>query len=336
MRKIYLTFFALTLLVFQGLAQSDTLLWEDFEAETIDYIVIDFPTGDPNLYPTWLNFDVDGVGDGSGSDRPGEWFLSYGFADVDSANTVLASSSWLEGTVDGADNWLISPRIHIQDNLAMLHWKSAPYQLPRYMDGYQVLISTTDNVETSFTDTVAVFAEFDGHETTNIEDTATYVFTDGIMHTEMETDSADFTRNRGVLQQWQASLEAYEGQDIFIAFRHRSDDDNLISIDDILVTGTGHVGINEATTGVDKVCLYPNPATTADQVLLSYTLAQTASVSYEIFSEDGKMVVNSSGHTQLAGVHRTNVDVSRLSSGNYFVSLLVNDKRHMEQLIIVH
>ncbi|MCB9191823.1 MAG: hypothetical protein H6602_09185 [Flavobacteriales bacterium] len=103
MKNLYLTLIALA---FSGIAfsQNDTLLWEDFEAETIDYILNDYPNGDPNYHPNYLNFDVDGVPDGSGSDRPDEWFLSFGFADVDSTNTVLASNSWLQGEVDGAEN----------------------------------------------------------------------------------------------------------------------------------------------------------------------------------------------------------------------------------------
>ncbi|MBP9151938.1 MAG: choice-of-anchor J domain-containing protein, partial [Flavobacteriales bacterium] len=179
MKKTYLFVLLAQLIIGSVNAQNDTLLWENFEAETLDYIVIDYPTGEPNYYPTWLNFDVDGIADGSGSDRPEEWFVAFGFADVDSSNTVLASNSWLQGVGDVVENWLISPRLHIQDNLANLYWKSAPYQLPRYLDGYKVLVSTTDNLETSFTDTLAVFAEFNGALTTDIEDTATYVFTQG-------------------------------------------------------------------------------------------------------------------------------------------------------------
>jgi len=336
MKQTYLSLLAALFLIQFAFAQNDTLLWEDFEAETIDYIQNDYPDGNPNLYPTWLNFDVDGGGDGSGStiERADEWFLSFGFADVDTANTVLASNSWLQGSVDGAENWLISPRVHIQDNLANLYWKSAPFQLPRYIDGYQVLVSNTDNLETSFTDTLAVFAEFDGNLTTDIEDTLTYVFTDGIMHTDIQVDTVDRTRHTGVLQQWEASLTAYQGQDIFIAFRHKSDDDNLLSIDDILVLGTGSVGITEATNEF-SFSTYPNPVGSNNNVTLDYELKTRANVSYSILSIDGKVLQEESGHVQLAGSHRSTLDVSSLSAGTYLIQLNVGRAVQTERLIIL-
>lgn len=314
-------------------SQNDTLLWEDFEAENIDYILDDFPNGDPNLYPDYLNFDVDGENDGSGADRPGEWFLSLGFADVDSTNTVLASNSWLQGEVDGAENWLILPRIHIQDNQANLYWKSAPFQLPRYMDGYQVLVSTETNIETDFTDTLAVFAEFNGALTTDIEDTATYVFTNGIMHTDLEYDSTDVTRHTGVLQQWSASLADYAGQDIFIAFRHRSDDDNLISIDDLLVLGTGSVGVEEVAE-LDELTVYPNPVQAGGAVTLEYALNRSSNVMVDVYALNGERLLTRKGHRQLTGSHRMNLDLTALASGNYLIALTINEKIVTKKILV--
>ena len=333
MKKIYLITFAFLISGF-AYSQSDTLLWENFESDTIDYILNDYPTGTPNYHPNYLNFDVDGIDDGSGADRPNEWFLSFGFADVDSTNTVLASSSWLEGFADGADNWLITPIIHIQDAQANLYWKSAPFQLPRYMDGYQVLVSTGTNIETDFLDTLAVFAEFNGSLTTDIEDTATYVFTDGIMHTEIEYDSTDITRHGGVLQQWSASLAAYEGENIFIAFRHRSDDDNLISIDDLLVLGTGSVGIEEPVA-FTELNVYPNPTRTNGIVNLVYSLNVVSPVYYSITTLDGKEVLHGDGNVQLPGSHLTEIDVSNLSNGSYLVSLSVKNQTLVKRLVLI-
>lgn len=332
MKKVY-TLFLSIFLSSLAIAQSDTLLWEDFESETIDYILNDYPTGDANLYPEYLNFDIDGVADGSGADRPDEWFLAFGFADVDSTNTVLASNSWLTGFVDGAENWLITPRIHIQDAQANLYWKSAPFQLPRYMDGYQVLVSTESNIETDFLDTLAVFAEFEGALTADIEDTATYVFSPGTMHTELQYDSADVTRHTGVLQQWSASLANYEGENIFIAFRHQSDDDNLISIDDILVLGTGSVGVDEIEE-VSEFRLYPNPVSSGDGVTVDYSLATGTDISYSIQTIDGREVISENGHLQLAGRHSTKIDLQQLNAGTYIFMLKANDTILTERFVL--
>jgi hypothetical protein len=328
-------FLAVLFLAFSSVsAQNDTLLWEDFESETIDYILNDYPNGTPNLFPEYLNFDIDGIPDGSGSDRPDEWFLSFGFADVDSTNTVLASNSWLQGEADGAENWLILPRIYIQDDQATLYWKSAPFQIPRYLDGYQVLVSTASNIETDFTDTLAVFAEFDGNLTADFEDTATYVFTEGIMHTEIELDPADFTRNGGVLQQWSASLADYQGQEIFIAFRHRSDDDNLISIDDLLVLGTGSVGVLELQH-LSDLSVYPNPCVRSSPINLAYSLNSVSTVSYSVSSLEGREIFNINGHTQLPGSYRTELNLDQLSQGVYVLTVSVNEEKVSRQFVLI-
>lgn len=332
MRHIYL-FIIIAFISKNGIAQNDTLLWEDFEAETIDYILNDYPTGDPNLSPNYLNFDLDGVEDGSDSDRPGEWFLSFGFADVDSTNTVLASNSWLQGEVDGAENWLVLPRLDIVNDQAVLQWKSAPFQLPRYMDGYQVLVSTETNIETDFADTLAVFAEFDGNLTTDYEDTTTYVFTYGTMHTELEYDPADITRHGGVLQQWQVSLASYSGQQIFIAFRHRSDDDNLISIDDLLVLGDASLSVSE-TESFSDVTIYPNPVSIGDFLTLDYMIESVSAVEVQVHSVDGKLVCVKNGHTQVPGPHKMRINVEGMVPGRYVVSLLINGEPFSKRFVV--
>ncbi|MCB9191824.1 MAG: T9SS type A sorting domain-containing protein [Flavobacteriales bacterium] len=194
-------------------------------------------------------------------------------------------------------------------------------------------MSTETNVETDFTDTLAVFAEFDGNLTTNFEDTSTYVFTPGIMHTELEYDSTDVTRHGGVLQQWSASLEDYAGQSIFIAFRHRSDDDNLISIDDLLVLGTGTLGVSE-TESLSDFSVYPNPLTRSMPLTLAYSLSSVSSVSYSITTLDGKEVLTGNGHTQLPGSHRTELDINQFSPGHYLVSLSVNDQTLVKRFVL--
>lgn len=332
MRKLYIFLF-ISLMGASAQAQNDTLLWEDFSDTLIgglDHIVVGY-FGDQIADDQWLNVDWDGLNDANS--RPNEWALSFGFAAQDSTNTVYASSSWLQGDVDGSDNWLVTPRLFIGDDQAVLHWKSAPYQLPRYMDGYQVLVSTTGLDDYLFTDTLAVFAEFDGNNTTDIDDTNTYVFTEGIMHTALEYDSADVTRHAGVLQQWSQSLAAYEGQHIYIAFRHRSDDDNLLSVDDILVTGTDLVGTEEIAQDGAGISIFPNPAT--EQVQFNYYVNRTSPVVIEIIDQTGKLIEKSSRGTHLKGNYHFTRDVSTYTAGNYFINLKVGDAVSTQKFVVV-
>lgn len=134
----------------------DTLLFENFETDPDTYIEPNFPNGDDE---TWVNYDQDGYNDASGAGRPGEWFWSVGFADVDTTTLVYASNSWTTPATLVA-NYLVLPPLTISDASAQLSWKSAPYQTPRYLDGYYVVASTDCNIEECFTDTLFKAAEF--------------------------------------------------------------------------------------------------------------------------------------------------------------------------------
>lgn len=294
--------FAVSGLFAQG---TDTLLFEDFSSD-LSYILTDAPAGSNT---EWVNFDEDGEADANS--RPQEWFASLGFADQDSTNPVMASSSWLSDATKTNRNWLMTPPIVIINDLANISWKSAPYQLPKYIDGYTVLVSTTNNFESSFTDTLAHFAEYlSGDETTP------FVFTEGTMHTLYEPNLTDTTRHRGILQEWTASLAQYSGETIYIAFLHSCQDDNLISIDDIFVTGTKVVGVAE--NGNDfSAKVFPNPA--QDYLQLSYTLSKTSSIGYSIFNSEGKLVDSGNKGAQIAGQQSLMLDVKNLASGSYSV-----------------
>ena len=319
-------------------AQNDTILWEDFEfpflvdgTDTSDYILIDFPQGE-SLYPYWVNFDGDGLADGSGADRSFEWFRALGFADQDSTNVVMASNSWLSGGDLVSHNWLISHRVSITDAQATLYWKSAPFQTPRYVDGYYVLLSSASNEENDFTDTLAVFREFDGPNTTDIEDTTTYAFTPGIVHTAVELDTADITRARGVLQQWSVSLAGYAGQDVYIAMYHGCHDDNLISVDDILILGTGSVGIEDEEKF--ELGVYPNPASSI--VNVGFRITSTSRVWTELVDLSGKKLDGRNPAMYMPGDHTLQLNVDHIASGNYLFNLHVNDRVISKQISINH
>ena len=67
-----------------------------------------------------------------------------------------------------------------------------------------------------------------------------YDFSEGFIHGadgEYIKADDDPQRNAGVLRPNEVSLAAYAGKTIFIAFAHDSDDDNILFIDDIMVTG---------------------------------------------------------------------------------------------------
>lgn len=181
----------------------DTLLFEDFQSQTIP--------------ASWMNLDLDGATDANG--QPQNWFTRADLITTTPGDTnyVAAASSWFSpaGT---ANNVLIMDAVAPCASTVM-RWKSAPFEGPTFMDGYEVRVSTTGTAIADFTTTLFTAAE-------GINATATP--SAGTVHTS-------FNGTNGILQQWEVSLGAYDNQTIYIAFFHDSNDDNMILIDDIFM-----------------------------------------------------------------------------------------------------
>lgn len=318
--KRTITFLAFALTGFCAKAQYDTLLYENFDVDpTSSYLL--FPSGNDI---DWVDMDNDGLVDHTAALGP-NWVWSEGFIGSNDSTGCLISNSWFN-TAAAAANYLITPPIQIVDGSAMLSWKSAPYQTPLYLDGYKVLISTGGNDVPDYTDTVFVAAEYLSGSATNGGNYSAYTFSSGFVHgedgtyIEYDTDSARFA---GVLRPFNVSLAAYAGQTIYIAFLHDSYDDNLLAIDDILVTGTAPVGIKEQTATA-KLNLYPNPA--KDKLEVNYILPVTAKIIFKIFDAQGKLISVEEKGSQLPGEQHSSLNIKSLASGNYTLQIAAGSK----------
>lgn len=280
MKKLYFLALTLTSLCYCR-AQYVTLLWEDFQDTILgtsydggitSNAFVGYPygiAGDTN----WTNYDNDAFNDASGGNRPGEWDLTFGFSAQDSTNIVAFSNSWTSPAT-AVSNYLITPSIQITDTSARLSWKSAPFQTPLYLDGYVVLVSTTSNDIPEFTDTLFVAAEYVANTDTGATgDYNLYTFSDGVVHGQdgqyIEVDNADLQRNAGVLRPFSVSLAAYDNMAIYIAFLHNSADDNLISLDDILVEEIPDITFSTQPAVPLNASFYPNPA--SEILYISYS-----------------------------------------------------------------
>ena len=307
-------------------AQNDTLLFEDFNVDpTGTTIIVGAPSGND---PTWISLDEDGLNDANSGSREPHWYHSPDGAFVVPDTTgCYFSSSWLENFAPGNRNWLITPGIVIADANANLTWKAAPSQVPLYMDGYTVLVSTTDNLETSFTDTLWHAAQYLGGSGF---DYSTYTFSDGYVHGlntttyEMDTNmvyldtvNADSSRWSGRLSEFNASLAAYSGQTIYIAFLHNSDDDNILAIDDILVTGTNTVSVPELAELSFEA--FPNPV--VENLNIKYSLPVSSDVLIQVYDARGALVEVVKAATHIKGDYTTPFDMSHLAAGTYTIKL---------------
>lgn len=349
MKYIFTLLFICSLL---GFTQAqDTLLWQNFENDILNMLLE--PDIDSIGTNNWINWDSDELADANSRPQNWDFYLDYYLASLDSipatdTNYVFGSSSWLANFEPGNRNYLITPPIFIGDDQAMLHFKSAAFQAPRYMDGYSVYVSTEDYFPGSFDDPIFRHKQMIDPLPNGASDNAvnalnvdsflyapeTYLdyegnTQDGYIHDNKlsgsftSQDTAD-TFFRMLLEPHSFSLAKYEGETIYIAFVHDSDDDNLISIDDILVTGN----ILSSTENTDlnvRYALYPNPATHI--VNLSYRFDEKyEDVSIYLYDIQGKIVRSWNGLSNALGEHQKALDVRTLIDGQYTLVLHVDDQ----------
>jgi hypothetical protein len=84
------------------------------------------------------------------------------------------------------------------------------------------------------------------------------------------------------------------------------------------------VGIEELDAADQGVTVYPNPA--QDELNLTFTLDESGVVLYEVYNLSGQMILTES-RAESQGIVRQNLDVNELSSGMYFLRILVDDQQ---------
>ena len=351
MASIYKTLaIILLMLPFTLIGQMDTLLHEDFQDQILSPTPVEFPLGADT---TWVNYDEDFLEDANS--RPQDWYIDVSlvqaFADsipAADSNFVFASSSWLSGFLDGNRNWLITPPIQIIDDQATFHWKSAPRQGPRYMDGYSVLVSTTGNLPSDFTDTLERVQQMipplpNGASDVAINalnvDSFLYAPADGYIHADRYTlndyfflEDSTSTAYVGILEPHSVSLAAYAGETIYLTIVHDSDDDNYIIIDDLLLLGTNPVSSVDAPAVNDiRLVAYPNPVTNFANIM--FHLEEPARVTLELFDSKGQLLKVLSPEERLNGEQTMRITTSQLPAGNYNVVLTVDGQQYVRQLL---
>lgn len=345
MKKLYTLIAALFVAGTVSVKAQNVLLYQNFKFQSFfnDTLVNNGtspPPGNSTDYQ-WYTFDLDGLGDASGGNRPGEWFAIIPFSDVDlydgagDTNVCMAANSWINAPYL-ADKWLVTSSVQLGAH-DTLFWKSAPRQTPRYLDGYKVKISTTTNDDVAFSTTL-----FTAKEMTALgSDTTFSTFTfgpsgSGFVHGQDGTyiDYAGAGTNpahRGRLRPFSIPLDTYANQKVFIAFHQNSTDDNLISIDDVMIRGTLPNAIQENELNIN-LNLFPNPAT--DKVQVNYELKAETAVTISLFDVTGKLVSVETKAAQPQGRQFAFINVADLAKGFYTVSVKTNNGTSTAKLIV--
>jgi hypothetical protein len=358
MKKIYILLAFLLTGVSFAKAQ-DTLLFEDFELNNF-YTNILINSGTPPsglaVDTNWYSWDSDATPDGStAGTRPDGWFAVQPFSTVDQyitpylpgpdTNTVIAANTWTN-TSTPESNWLITKNIQLGLH-DTLFWKSATFQTPRYCDGYQVLLSTTTNADNTVTAFSTVL--FNAKEMTVLGSDSTYsTFTfantgtggpAGFVHgmDGLYTDPASTTApisHRGRLRPFSKPLDAFANMNVFIAFLSNGTDDNLISLDDVMIRGSlpPGAGVNENKNDL-SLAVFPNPA--SDNVQINYTLTAETVVSINVYDVAGKLVATQSNGSQAQGLHFAHINTAELAKGFYTVNVKTGNASSTSKLLIV-
>ncbi len=188
------------------------------------------------------------------------------------------------------------------------------------------MASTTSNFENSFTDTLAVFAEYIS-KVDPLPDSsfAGYTFSSGFVHGAdgqyiyYDGDSARF---RGYLRPDSVSLAAYSGKTIYIAFVANSHDDNLMFLDDIKVYSPTANGILNKTNSTINLEVFPNPV--SNTLKVNYRVEHFSKVNITITNLEGKLIKRFDNGQQMTGSHSIEIDLSGIPQGQYFVQVNTN------------
>jgi hypothetical protein len=345
MRKIALLVMGLSIGYTAAIAQ-DTLIFEDFN----DTIPIPNNFGNyPNAIvgdTMWTNWDEDALGDGSGANRPGEWFWTFPISDADSAtySSCFGSNSWTNDATTPVANWLISKSIQITDGAsAVVSWMSAPRQTPYYNDGYVVLVSTGSNDLIEFTDTLFVASEYTSGPASGGGNYANYTFAPGgFVHgmdgtfiefsndgdnNPSDTTAEDSARYNGLLRTFTASLAAYDDMQIYIAWKHTSHDDNIIFLDNLLVTENTDPTFSIETLPEFAGQVYPNPAT--DYVNVKFDTEKYHNAQVQMVNSSGQVIYSS-----VLASQNNRIDLQNVAAGVYFVKIMADEGNMVKKVVV--
>jgi Secretion system C-terminal sorting domain len=343
MKKNYQFFaFASMLLLSNGLfAQSDTLFFLNFQTDPSSGMAI-FP--DPGETDTmWVNYDEDGLDTNPGD--PSNFWWDFDFEPDTAAtdtNYVFMSQSYLVDFDTSSSNWLISPAMYIADNTATLHWKSAAFQGPRYLDGYAVKIMTDSQDPTTETPTEVFRAAemLSWIETGDTLALSSFVFSNGYIHADGFTLTEYFTpanpddlspAHSPRLEPHSISLAQFAGDTIYVAFHHDSADDYYFEFDDLLLLGTIASSTIDPAIANLRFVTYPNPVDNFLNVM--FRLNNPAEVQLEIITKDGKRVAAKAPKHSVTGDFTEQFDLRHLPSGAYVVVLAIDNQRFVKNII---
>ena len=346
--KTVVTFFFCGLCISTASAQSgfflpDTLVQEYFQQDPTPSMLF-VPSGNDNL---WVNFDSDqapGLCVANG-DTPQGWYWEsdLGFFNPDETdNFAFTSCSFLDlpNSQSHNHNWLIISPLFIPDTTYWLCWRSLAFQGPMYLDGYKVLVSRASNDPFSgdFTDTIFQAAQMISPvNSIGSLQLSAYNYSPGYIHANSYTNPDYFFLDetnpnapfyRGRLEPHTVSLKDYAGQTIYLAFLHDSEDDNLIQVDDILISNNLTTGV-AAPSDIRDFRIMGNPS--RQNAYFSWSLQTAQETRLDIVNQNGQLMLEKTFARQQE--QQFHADIRAWEPGIYYCTLQTPNGRATGRLV---
>ncbi|MGZ3864535.1 MAG: T9SS type A sorting domain-containing protein [Bacteroidia bacterium] len=240
--------------------------------------------------------------------NPAQTDMHYGHADT---VYYAAGTSWF-ATAGQADNWIEFGPIHVPAGGGTLKW-SHTYIDKDYRDGYQVLVNTTGLAHTNFT--------------------ASPIFTIADNDASTTADTANTP-----VKTWygrSANVDAYAGQDIYIAVRHYAMDENIFEFTNMMLIDNGlTTGIANHANGVFIGTNVPNPAN--GSTTISYAVEKNSNVAFSVTDLTGKVVYTDNIGEVAAGTHNVNLNTASLSNGMYLYTFVINGHKETRKFVVAN
>ena len=205
----------------------------------------DFTDGIP---ATWTLYNEDGLSPATAVAE----FTEAWIGKIYGEDTCAASTSYYDPTGQASD-YLVTPKLSI-GNFSKLVWSARSVDAS-FPDGYYVLISATDSLVGSFTDTLyTVLAESGSFNDRSVE----------------------------------LDVNGYANQDVYIAFKNATENGFILLLNDVILLGAETAEISDYNVTSSQITVYPNPTSDFIQVKTTETINQVS-----IFSVSGQHILTS-------------------------------------------
>ena len=98
---------------------------------------------------------------------------------------------------------------------------------------------------------------------------------------------------------------------------------NISSVGDVLA-------LDDKQNNLNKITIYPNPTT--DKLTLSFITQKSTNTTWTLYTEIGKKI-KTGKQKLIVGINQINLDLEKLKSGIYFVSLEIDGKIVTKQIV---